>query len=135
MPEFTGQATLNELVGALVVKRTSGRSCFSLESSRPGRRRLVVVACIVHLPPADLGRISAHALLFSEGSLIIFLIVMSTDRKNCFLYLKKRDQAPLLAHKRTVPLHYLDTFIYLAASSLASLQTRKEKAKKKKKKN
>lgn len=41
--------------------------------------------------------------------------------------------ASLLAHKRTVPLHYLDTFIYLAASSLASLQTRKEKAKKKKK--
>jgi hypothetical protein len=34
MPEFMGQATLNELVGG-----------FSLESVEPGRRRLVVVAC------------------------------------------------------------------------------------------
>lgn len=55
MPEFMGQATLNELVGG-----------FSLESSLDDDDLWLWLA---HLPPADLGRISAHALLFSEGSL------------------------------------------------------------------
>lgn len=58
-----GQATLNELVGG----KKNKWSELLLPRVEPGRRRLVVVACTP--AAADLGRISAHALLFSEGSL------------------------------------------------------------------